>query len=154
MSHAAVRRPWPPRGWTLLGGTILLAVWAAGLAMALAWGGQTADRRSAVGLAGVVCLVGSLGGWLLARLGDRLAASPVAGRPAIAVAVGLAAIAFRLALPLMALAWLQAAGTRLAAAGAGSVLLGLYLALLATDISLTIIGRSEQPPNRGRTDVN
>lgn len=154
MSDTAARRPWPPRGWTLLGAGILLAVWAAGLASALAWGDDTPSRRSAVGLAGGVCLAGSLGGWLLARLGDRLAASPAAGRRAVAVAAGLAAIAFRLALPLVTLAWLQTAGNQFAAAGAGGVLLGLYLALLATDISLTIMGRSERPRNRGRTDAN
>jgi hypothetical protein len=154
MSDTSTSRPWPPRGWTLLGAGVLLAVWAAGLAIALAWSDPIAARRSAVALAGGVCLTGSLGGWLLARLGDRLAASPAAGRRAVAVAAGLAAIAFRLALPLAALAWLQAEGNQLAAAGAGGLLLGLYLALLATDISLTIMGRSERPRNRGRTDAN
>jgi hypothetical protein len=154
MNSASSRRPWPPRGWTLLGAGVLLAVWVAGLAIALAWSDPSAARRSAVALAGGVCLTGSLGGWLLARLGDRLATSPLAGRRAAAVAAGLAAIAFRIALPLAALAWLQADGSQLAAAGAGGLLLGLYLALLATDISLTIIGRSERPRNRGRTDAN
>ena len=154
MSDTSARRPWPPRGWTLLGAGVLVAVWAAGLAIASASSDPSPVRRSAVALSGGICLTGSLGGWLLARLGDRLAASPVAGRRAVAVAAGLAAIAFRLALPLAALAWLQADGNQLAAAGTGGVLLGLYLALLATDISLTIIGRSERPRNRGRTDAN
>jgi hypothetical protein len=154
MSDSTATRPWPPRGWTLLGGAVLLAVWAAGLVIALARGDQTAAHRSAVALAGGVCLAGSLGGWLLARLGDRLAASPVAGRRAVAVAAGLAAIALRLALPLAALAWLQTGGKTLVAAGADALLLGLYLALLATDISLTIIGRSERSRSRGHMDAN
>jgi hypothetical protein len=154
MNSTSSRRPWPLGSWTLLGAGVLLAVWAAGLAIALAWSDPSAARRSAVALAGGACLTGSLGGWLLARLGDRLAVSADAGRRAVAVAVGLASIAFRLALPLAALAWLQGEGNRLAAAGAGGVLLGLYLALLATDISLTIMGRSEWPRNRGRMDAN
>jgi predicted permease len=154
MNDAAAKRSWPPRGWTLLGAGVLLAVWAAGMAVAVAWGDRSAGGRAGAAFAGVVCLTGSLGGWLMARLGDRLAAHAAAGRRTLAVAAGLSAIAVRLALPLLALAWLQTGGKELADAGAGGVLLGLYLALLATDIFLTIMGRSERPPNRGRTDAN
>jgi len=80
MNDAAAKRSWPPRGWTLLGAGVLLAVWAAGMAVAVAWGDRSAGGRAGAAFAGVVCLTGSLGGWLMARLGDRLAAHAAAGR--------------------------------------------------------------------------
>jgi hypothetical protein len=70
------------------------------------------------------------------------------------VAGGLAAAGFRLFLPLAALVWLQGGGAGLRAAGAGGLIVGFYLALLATDIFLHIMGSSRDRRRSGGTREN
>jgi len=142
------------RAWTLGGAAILVAVSAVWLATALVWGpSDPSYRAAAIAVAGL-CLGGALGAWLLARLGDRLAANPSSGRSGLAVAAGLGGIALRLAPPLVMLAWLRGGGAASAPAGIDRILLGLYLSLLATDILLTIIGRPGSTAGRGESGVN
>jgi len=141
-------------GWMLGGGGVLVAVGAAGLATALVLGPPDAAYRGAATVAAGVCLGGSLGAWLLARLGDHVAATPSSGKQGLAVAMGLAAIALRLAPALVMLAWLQGGGAVGVPGGVGRVLLGLYLSLLATDIVLTIIGRPGSAAGRGASRAN
>ena len=141
-------------GWTLGGAAALVAVWAAGVTTALVLAPpDPADRAAALAVAGG-CLSGAVGGWLLARLGDRLAVSPSSGRHGLAVAAGLGGIALRLTPPLVMLAWLRGGGPGGPQAGVERMLLGLYLALLATDILLTIIGRSGSAAGRGKSGAN
>lgn len=122
-----------PFGWTLAGAATLVAVLAVATGVALAAEDWHPDRLRAIGFAAATCLVGGLGGWLAGRSGGP--------EPARAVAAGLAAVAVRIFPPLAALAWLQsAAGARLREQHAGGWLLVFYLALLATDILLHIIG--------------
>ncbi|MEY3205417.1 MAG: hypothetical protein RLZZ21_1748 [Planctomycetota bacterium] len=142
------------RAWTLGGAAVLVAVWASGLAIAAACGAVELPWKGTVSVVAAVCLAGAVGGWLLARLGDRLAANPSAGRHGLAVAVGLGGVAVRLLLPLAMLAWLRSTAGGAAPAGADRVLLGLYLSLLATDIVLTIIGRAGSAPGRGHSGAN
>jgi hypothetical protein len=120
------------RRWTLTGAAILVAVLAACVALGLASGDGRPGRTLAIGFAASVSLVGSLGGWLAGR------ASPA--DPARGVALGLAAVGLRIFPALAGLAWLRSAGARLREAGAAEWLLVFYLALLATDILLHIIG--------------
>jgi hypothetical protein len=107
-------------------------VLAAGAALAIAGGGEKPGWGGAVAFAAGVSLIGSVGGWLLARW-------PTAN-PASGVAKALGAVTLRMFLPLAALAWLQTEGRELRAAGADRLLLIFYLALLATDILLHIMG--------------
>lgn len=142
------------RAWTLGGAAVLVAVSAAWLATALVRGpSDPSYRAAAIAVAGL-CLGGALGAWLLARLGDRLAANPSAGRYGLAVAAGLGGIALRLTPPLAMLAWLRGGGAASAPAGIDRILLGLYLSLLATDIVLTIIGRLGSAAGRGGNRAN
>jgi hypothetical protein len=141
-------------GWMLGGGAVLVVVGAAGLAMALMLGPPDSTYRVMAAVAAGVCLGGSLGAWLLARLGDQLAATPLAGRHGLALALGLGAIALRLAPALVLLAWLQGSGAADVPGGVGRVLLGLYLSLLATDIVLTIMGRPGSAAGRGASRAN
>lgn len=145
---------WHGRAWTLGGAAVLVAVWASGLAIAAAYGVAELPCRGTVSVVAAVCLAAAVAGWLLARLGDRLAANPSAGRHGLAVAIGLGGVALRLLLPLAMLAWLRSTVGGATAAGADRMLLGLYLSLLATDIVLTIIGRSRSAPGRGHSEAN
>lgn len=134
-----------PRGtlrWTVFGAAVLVAVLVT-LVAAWASGNAGPERRQAIAFAAAVCGPGAIGAWLLARWPVRT--------PAGAVSIGLGAVALRLLVPLSALAWLQAAAPRLREAGAGGMVLTLYLALLATDLALTIVGR---PKNPGNSAVN
>ena len=132
--------------WTLHGAAMLLAVQAAAAAAALAVGNGRPRWAEAVAFAAGICLVGSIGGWLLARKPAR--------DPALAVAGGLAAAALRLFLPLAALVWLQGRGAGLRDAGAGGMLVVFYLTLLATDILLHIMGRGRDRARGGQTSEN
>jgi hypothetical protein len=135
----------PPGGWfwTWAGAAILLGVLA--LAVAAAWWLRGADPGGpeAIRFAAAVCLTGGLGGWLLARWPRPT--------PAAAVASGLGAVAVRVMPPLAALAWLQATDGPLRGAGAATLLLVFYLAMLFADITLhAAAGRA----GRGATRAN
>ena len=133
------------RSWTLVGAAILLAVLAVAVAGALATGDGDPGRRRAVGFAAGICLVTSLGGWLAGRVAPA--------NPARAVGLGIGAIGLRVFPLLVALGWLQTAGGSLREDGAGEWMLAFYLALLATDVLLHIIGpRGSQ--NGGASSTN
>ena len=127
MSHPTGRR-----SWTLAGAAILLSVLAVAVAGALATADAAPGRRRAIGFAAGICLVTSLGAWLAAR------AAPA--DPARAVGLGMAAVGLRIFPLLVALGWLQVAGGSLRTDGAAEWMLVFYLALLATDILLHIMG--------------
>jgi hypothetical protein len=118
-------------------------------AAAVAWM-ATADRPGrglAVGFAAAVCLVGILGGWVAGRRPGTT--------PAARVSAALAVVALRIFPALAALAWLQtpaAAGFR--EAGADGILVGLYLAVLAVDLILNIMGTRRPGPRPGTTRAN
>ncbi len=120
------------RAWTSIGAVTLVAVAAIAAAVALSAGELRPGRGAAIGLAAGVCLFGSLSGWIAGRWAPRNAA--------LAVAAGLAAVCLRVFPPLAALAWIQAAGEKWRESGAAGWLLIFYLALLATDILLHIMG--------------
>lgn len=129
-------------------GGIAVAVAAIALAAAVAWliAPDTPDRRQAIGLAAATCLAGSVAAW---AVGLRPAGT-AAGRAALP----LAAMTLRLAPALVALAWLQAGGTRLRAAGAGELLVAFYLAALGADVARIIIGgRNSGPRPHGGAGV-
>jgi len=132
--------------WTLMGAAVLLAVQGVAVAIALAVGNGRPRWAEAVAFAAGICLMGALGGWLIAR--------KPAKNPALAVAGGLAAAGFRLFLPLAALVWLQGGGAGLRGAGAGGLIVGFYLALLATDIFLHIMGSGRDRRHSGGTREN
>ena len=131
---------------TGVGVAVLAGVLAAGAALAIAGGGEKPGWGGAVAFAAGVSLIGSVGGWLLARW-------PTAN-PASGVAKALGAVTLRMFLPLAALAWLQTEGRELRAAGADRLLLIFYLALLATDIVLHIIGSRNLAGISGKKTVN
>ncbi len=133
-------------GWTLFGTAALAVVLAAASSLAVATGGKEPRLGEAVGFAAAVCLFGGFGGWIVARWPAR--------NPAIAVAKGLGAVTLRIFLPLVALGWLQSGGGWLRAAGADRFLLFFYLALLATDIVLHIIGSRNFSGRRGEKMAN
>lgn len=142
------------RAWTLGGVVALVAVWASGLTIAAACGAADLPCEGTVIAVAVVCLAGAVGGWLLARLGDRLAANPSSGRHGLAIAVGLGGVAVRLLLPLAMLAWQRSTIGGGMPSRADRLLLGMYLSLLATDIMLTIMGRAGAASGRGHSDAN
>lgn len=142
------------KAWTLGGAAVLAAVCAVGLAVALVLGPSDPEYRGLAGVVAAACLGGGLGAWLLARLGDRLAADPSSGRSGLAVAAGLGGITLRIVPPLVILAWLRGGGAARPPQGIDHLLLGLYLSLLATDIVLTIIGRSGSASGRGDSGAN
>lgn len=118
--------------WTAIGAATLVAVVAGGVTAALAVGDRGPDRVRAILFAGLVCLVAGLGGWFAGRLRPS--------SPARVVAAALAAVGIRFFPALLAVAWLQSAAGGLAGHGAGEWLLVFYLAVLATDILLHIMG--------------
>jgi hypothetical protein len=133
--------PWKQpahRGWTLVGSAVLAAVLLGAVALAVAAGGKSPRFLEAVACAATVCLAGGIGGWVVARWPTR--------NPSLAVAKGLGAVSLRIFLPLLALGWLQTpAGRGLRDAGADRLLLVFYLATLATDILLHIMGARRTP---------
>ena len=129
-------------GWTLCGTAVLVTVLAGAAGLALASGGGNPRVGEAIAFAATICLAGGVGGWVVARWPTR--------NPALGVAKGLAAVAMRIFLPLAALGWLQAGGGGLREAGAGRFVLIFYLALLATDIVLHIMGARELRGIRGK----
>ncbi|MFM8434898.1 MAG: hypothetical protein ACKOBP_06065 [Planctomycetia bacterium] len=130
------------------GGGLAVTVAAIALASTVAWllGPDTPDRRQAIGFAAATCLFGSVAAWA--------ASLRPAGTAAGRAAVPLAAMTLRLAPALVALAWLQADGARLRAAGAGELLVAFYLAALGADVARIIIGgRNSGPRPRGGAGV-
>ena len=123
---------------TLAGAAVLIGVLAGAATVGFAVAADRPGRPAAVAFAGLVCLGGSLAGWLVARWRSRT--------PATAVARGLAAVGLRIALPLVALGWLQTAPA-LRQAGADGLLVAFYLAVWATDLGLHIL--LGQPSGRG-----
>lgn len=113
------------------------AVILAGAAAAWFLGPATAGHRHAVLFAAAVCLAGSIVAWTVGLRSSRSAA----GR----VSVPLAALGLRLFPALAALAWLQAAGADLRAAGADRLLVFFYLAALAVDLVLIIMDAVVRP---------
>lgn len=131
----------PPRhslpASTSAGAGIQAAVLA--VAAALSWGSATKipHRLEAVGFAAAICLGGIAGAWAAAQWRGST--------PAARVSATLAVVGLRIFPALAALGWLQTpAGLRLREAGAGGALLGCYLAVLAADVILNIIG-TERP---------
>jgi hypothetical protein len=131
---------------TVFGLIVLPAVLATAVVIALAAGDGTPSSRRAVAFAAAVCGGGAVAGWLISRWPCRT--------PATKVAAGLGAMVFRLAAPLVALAWLQTGGRALHASGADHLLVGFYLALLATDILLNILLAEKRTASRGATLPN
>jgi len=116
---------------TLIGVAVLAVTLATATGIALTVGSGDPRWPRAVAFASAITAVGSLGGWLAARV-------PPAN-PAMALAGGLGATALRIIPPLAGLAWLAGRGAPLREAGAGGLLVGFYLALLATAILLHIM---------------
>ena len=128
-----------------------MAVQAAVLALAagIAWtaGADRPGRAEAVGFAAAVCLGGGVAGWAVAQWRGTT--------PAARVAAALAVVALRIFPALAALGWLQTpAGLRLREAGAGGMLVAFYLAVLAADVILNIIGSRGSQPAAGSTRAN
>lgn len=136
----------PHRGG--LGGSLTLAAILAVAAVAALVVGPRGPRwTEAVAFAAALAGTGSVAGWLASR---RTASSPAG-----AVGGGLTATVLRIAPPLAGLAWLSVGGGELRRAGADSLLVIFYLALLATSIFLDIIGGRADPPKprpRSRPD--
>lgn len=120
------------RAWTLAGTAALSAVLAVAATIAWATGDGGPGRAKAIGVAAGISLAGSLGGWLAGRCRPA--------EPARAVSLGLAALGLRIFPALAGLVWIRSAGGELADAGAAEWLLIFYLALLATDVLLHIMG--------------
>lgn len=140
--------PKQPAGlrWTLIGTAILATVLLGATAVAIATAADTPHSAEAIAFAATICLIGGIGGWIVARWPT--------GNPALGVAKGLAAVTLRIFLPLAALGWLQAGGDGLRAAGADRFVLIFYLAMLATDILLHIIGARELRRIRGKNSAD
>ena len=134
---------WPTeRGWTLFGTAVLAAVLAGAAGLAIAFRGATPRAGEAIAFAATICLAGGVGGWVVARWPTT--------NPALGVAKGLGAVTLRIFLPLVAMGWLQAGGGWLREAGADRFVLIFYLAMLATDILLHIMGDCELRKIRGK----
>ena len=134
---------------TVTGVAGLLATFGVAVAVAALWIGDRPGFPAALGFAILFTLPPCIAGWLIAQ-------QKVSG-PAKAVAGPLAAVAVRIAPPMAALGLLTAERfAPLKAAGAGPMIVGFYLAMLATDILLHImLGRSHtraSPPIPAPTD--
>jgi hypothetical protein len=130
--------------WTCIGAAALLVVVATIATVALVVRDRDPGRLQAIAITAGICLAGSLGGWIVGRLAFT--------DPGQAVAVGLAAVCLRFFPALAALAWLQSAGVRLREHGAAKWLLVFYLAVLATDILLHMIGARVAPGGGARSE--
>ena len=140
----SVQRVPGPRPSRLVGVVVLGGVLAAATALALAVGHGRPRWTEAVAFAAAVAGGGNLAGWLFAR---RAAASP-----ASAIGGALAATILRILPPLAGLAWLGAGGQDLRRAGADGLLVGFYLALLATAVFLDIIAGRTGASARGSAE--
>lgn len=110
----------------------LLATFSGSVAAAAFWIGDRPGFLVALGFAMLFTLPSCLVGWLIAQ--------PGGGRAAGSVARPLTAVAVRILPPLAALGLLTAErAAPLRAAGAGPMIVGFYLAMLATDILLHIM---------------
>lgn len=116
----------PVRGFAVATATLLVAAGATWLV-----GPRNPDRGRAILFAATVCLAGSAGAAIVAALPAQTAA--------MRAVLPLLGLAFRLGPALAALAWLQAGGTELRAAGAAGYLAGFYLAALAADVGRIIM---------------
>ncbi|MFM8413870.1 MAG: hypothetical protein ACKOCX_04010 [Planctomycetota bacterium] len=124
---------------------LFLVVLAVAVAVALAAPGQDPARWQAVALAATTTGAGALGGWLVSRWSR--------GQPAgTAVAGGLGATFVRTTPPLVALAWVTTSGGALLRAGAAGLIVAFYLALLATQLFVTII-EARKPRSRRGSDA-
>ena len=128
-----------------------LVIQAAALAVAsgIAWtaGADRPGRAEAVGFASSVCLGGGVAGWAVSKWRGTTPAARVSG--------ALAVVALRIFPALAALGWLQTpAGSQLREAGAGGMLVAFYLAVLAADVILNIIGTRGNEPAAGSTRAN
>ncbi len=140
-----LRHPIP--GSSLSGLAIQAAVLAVAGAAAWLIAADRPDRAEAVGWAAAVCLGGAVGGWVAARWPGET--------PAARVSAALAVVALRIFPSLVALAWLQTQpGTRLRSAGAGGMLVAFYLAVLAVDVILNIMGSRGSGPPSGPKSAN
>jgi len=137
----------PIAAGTPVGVAVQAAVLAASAAVAWAAAGDRPDRNQAVGFAVAACLVGLLGGWAAAQWRG--------GTPAARVSATLAVVGLRIFPALAALGWLQTpGGSRLREAGAGEMLLAFYLAVLAADVILNIMGSGGGGSAAGPTTAN
>ena len=110
-------------------------------------GSDQPGRATAVGFAAAVCLGGVVGGWAAALWRGST--------PAARVTAALAVVALRIFPALAALGWLQTqAAFRLREAGAGGMLVAFYLAVLAVDVFLNIIGSRESGSAAGSKRAN
>lgn len=103
--------------------------------IAIRLGGSSPDRIRAIALAAGVCLTGAVGSWFVGLW--------AATGPAARVTAALGTVTLRIFPALVALGWLQVAGTELRAAGAGEMLVTFYLASLAADVIRTIMERRQ-----------
>lgn len=130
-------------GRSVAGIGLLLLVLAVAVAVALAILGRDPAQVQAVALAAATTGAGAIGGWLVSRWSR--------GQPAgTAVAAGLGATLVRTTPPLVALAWVTTSGGAIRDAGAAGLIVGFYLALLATQLFVTIIEARKPASGRGR----
>lgn len=132
--------------YTLIGGVVLTVMLLVASLFALALGDGTSSSHRAVAFTAAVCGAGSGAGWIIARWPCRT--------PATAVAASVAAVFSRLAIPLIALAWLQTEGRLYREAGADRLLAFFYLLLWATDIVLNVIFTKKTAGSRHITIAN
>ncbi len=119
-------------GKTVAGAVAMTVVLAAAAGLALWQGGDDPARRQAVCLAAGAVGLGGLGGWLVGRWSR--------GRPAaVAVAGSLGATLVRLTPSLAALVWVATTRGPVRAAGAATLVVVFYLAVLATEVLATMI---------------
>ena len=132
---------------SLSGMAVQAAVLAVAAAIAWVGGSDRPDGAEAVGFAAAACLGGAVGGWAAARWSGAT--------PAARVTAALAVVALRIFPALVALGWLQTQpGARLRAAGAGGMLVVFYLAVLAVDVILNIMGSRGSGPPSGPKSAN
>ena len=129
------------------GVAVLLGVLAAAVGGAIAILGASPPQIRAIALAAGVAGGGAIAGWLVARWGRGKAAG-------LAVAGGLAATLMRLFPVLVALGWVVSRNEGVGEGRADILLVFFYLALLATDVLLNIIGGAETRPSRSGTTPN
>jgi hypothetical protein len=132
---------------TPAGFAIQAGVLAAAAGVAWAMGGDQPARNEALAFTVAACLAGLVGGWAASQWRG--------GTPAARVSATLGVVGMRLFPALAALGWLQTpAGSRLREAGAGEMLLGCYLAVLAADVILNIMGSGGGGSAAGPTAAN